>query len=892
MRYSLLLRWGQLFIVGVAGAAFLAIIAPVWIRGASAVDTYLRGAPHVPWLMLLLLVVLLGVAWGAGHRLAGSLGIRHFRRYPPFWVSGFIGAVALEALWAWVPASCPSPAADGRWMCVAWTLALAVAVIALGVTADVVGSSLRRLRARGDGHLLVSGPQANEPSIAVDFRAFQEWIREDDPIFSVRDDRFGLALVARRMVQRLSTGHPLPTIAVVGRLGAGKSSLRQLVTEGLCGTPNAPEIIQVGLWQYESTQAAAAGIIDSLVVRLGQHVNTLGISGLSARYIAAIEGASGLSGTVLQLLLGSRQPSEVLQSIDSIVEATGLDFIIWVEDLERFADDEDRRGPIRSLLYQLNQRPRISVILATTTLDARFDMEKLAKFVERIPDLGRHDVFRVLRTFVDGCRPRPIERVGERQGRKPLDFESTEIDDWFAAVELGSGDLTPAGSLAAICRTPRELKQALRHCFLVWDALRGEIDFDDVLIMSVLRETKPSVFSLIDDYAGALRMGEPSLEETKEKRPPTAFQVRLNALLEKDGDSRHVRQLIEFVFPKDQGAAPLQGMRSRARNYWQRFQAVPLLNDAERDQRLLSILTAFQADAQDAERLARYAIVCVDDMALYEFGGRLQRQQLEALLSAVVDALLNERLLPLDDEGHPSGLLTVWRLMVARRERKTKGETELTSLVISLVGRSLPVQLFLAHELAYWFGEHEGKRNDLVSRNDADKVRAAFEEQLLLHFGASATNPNAPQKLITALRGSRETLLKQVVWGLPRIRSDAHLQGLPFERWEAMRKTIVEAAALAPDVILGPIAWMVTKDLGPGAMDAKHRASFQQSVAERLFGLETLFGLFEQSEITSFRIPQTATAYECVKRSASDPRVRDGAPFGIGDSGPEDAEFH
>jgi hypothetical protein len=893
MSYSLLRRCGQLLLVGIGGAALLAITEPIWIGVATTVDLYLQGAPHVTWLATFLLLLVAG--WIADRRLPGILGIRHFRRYPPSWVAAFVGVVALEVLWAWVPALSPVPE-GGDWGIAALTLAIAVAVIGLGVAADVVGSWLSRSVTRIGRQRLKFVDRTSVFSIAWDFPALQEWLRDDDPISSVRDDRFGLAAVARRIIQRVTVSDPLPTIAVVGRLGAGKSSLLHLVTEGLRRTPSTAEIVQIRLWQYDSTQAAAAGIIDSLLARLGQHVNTVGITGLSARYIAAIEGASGLSGTVLQILLGTRQPSEVLESIDPIVEATGVSFILWVEDLERFADDEDRRGPIRALLYQLDQRPRISVILATTSLDARFDVEKLARFVERIPDLSRHHAFRVLRAFVEGCRPRPMERPGKRRSREQLNFDTAEVDDWFAAVEVGSGDLTPAGSLTAMCRTPRALKQALRHCLFVWDALRGEIDFDDVLIMSVVRETKPDVFSLVDEYAASLRMGEPSMKELREekeaKKKPTAFNVRLNALLSKDVDSKHVRRLIEFVFPKEHDAAPLQGMRNRARNYWQRFLAVPTLKDVESDQELISILTAFQSGDEGAERLAHYVIASPDDTALHEFCGRLQQQELEELLSAAVDALLKMESMTSDDDGHPSGLLSIWRLMIAMRERNQMVETKIAILVPSLVQKCLPEQLFLAHELVHWFGEHEEKRNSLVSNSDSERVRAEFEGQLLLHFGSSAANPDAAHKLITALRGSRETLLHQALWGLPRIRSDAHSQGIPFERWDTVRQTILDAAAVAPEVMLGPIAWMVAKDLGPSTRDSKDRASFQRDVAERLFGLDILLKLFEQSALTSFHLAKTTTVYECVKRAASDPQVRNGLPYGIGDQGPEDAEYH
>jgi hypothetical protein len=131
-------------------------------------------------------------------------------------------------------------------------------------------------------------------------------------------------------------------------------------------------------------------------------------------------------------------------------------------------------------------------------------------------------------------------------------------------------------------------------------------------------------------------------------------------------------------------------------------------------------------------------------------------------------------------------------------------------------------------------------------------------------------------------------MLFHAVWGVPRIRNEEYLRGMPFNGWELFRETLLAAADIAPDVMLGPMSWLVTKHLGPGYSDSKDRASFVEATAERLFGADQLLGVFGRSDVSAFRSRQTELVYRCVKQAVTDPRVRGGAPYPDGDQ--EDAE--
>src|SRR4051812_11262032 len=68
---------------------------------------------------------------------------------------------------------------------------------------------------------------------AVAFDRLRVWLRTDDEIVYPEQDLFGHSAVAHRMAERLAQSEAtqlgrLPTFALIGPLGSGKSSVRRL----------------------------------------------------------------------------------------------------------------------------------------------------------------------------------------------------------------------------------------------------------------------------------------------------------------------------------------------------------------------------------------------------------------------------------------------------------------------------------------------------------------------------------------------------------------------------------------------------------------------------------------------------------------------------------------
>ena len=151
--------------------------------------------------------------------------------------------------------------------------------------------------------------------------------------------------------------------------------------------------------------------------------------------------------------------------------------------------------------------------------------------------------------------------------------------------------------MLSLCSSPRVLKQALRRCLEAWSRLAGEIDLDDVLVLSVLREAQPNAFALIQDSLHYLR-GHPS--GTTDEKADLAWRHSLDDLKVDESTRKAIEHIVKFAFGKDPTSKKPQGVwHNNHADYWERFLALPELEPAERDQPILKRMVSDGDDADD-----------------------------------------------------------------------------------------------------------------------------------------------------------------------------------------------------------------------------------------------------------------------------------------------------
>jgi hypothetical protein len=352
---------------------------------------------------------------------------------------------------------------------------------------------------------------------------------------------------------------------------------------------NAVEIVGVELWQFETTRAAVEGIIRALVTAVEAHVNAIALRGLPQAYVQLMTAAGGIWSALPQMQGVPATPFDTLARIDTIAIAIKHRFVVWVEDLERFApgagtnnvetpEDAERLNPIRALLLGLDRLSAVTVVTATTSLQTRFDVEKIARFVEGLPDLEPIYVARILARFRQGCIA-SYDDIDPRRDTASPSLEELGNEEMLAMVrQMPSWNRNPSitESLIHLCGTPRTLKQSLRVVLEDWALLHGEIAFDDLFVATILRTSQPDVFARVHSHVQTLKdqsrrsYGRDEDKQVALKLWEGAFQT----IPLPDYTRRAVGVAIRFLFPTTSGGSDtrhLQGVASPAHvDYWDR----------------------------------------------------------------------------------------------------------------------------------------------------------------------------------------------------------------------------------------------------------------------------------------------------------------------------------
>lgn len=385
-------RWADVLVLGLVSSGVAAYIVPKALCSGSAVRELPRWPVLAPCCIGILLLI-----W---RRIWPWLGLRHAFSYPPTWFASvfgllfLFGGILLRA--PVLPEGCypiwyEDPALSAYWLVITGSVLALIAVIpCLFLIGDPVVDCLRRSWKRP------------APPVAP---TFLEWLASDAPIRTREEDRFDLAPVVDQMTALL-TGPGTPSVALIGQLGAGKTSVRDLVTR--CLNPRTHRIVHIGLWPYESVDAAIAGVLRGLTTALAAFTSTEILTWVPEDYVDLIEDVAGPWKKLIRFGR-SDGPGTQLKRIDQIGVALGIKIILWVEDLERFSGMSEstqqpeylRLGPLRALLGELSQLQSVQVVLASSAVDSRFDLEKLAQHVLTIPTPDRALVARTVRQHRD-----------------------------------------------------------------------------------------------------------------------------------------------------------------------------------------------------------------------------------------------------------------------------------------------------------------------------------------------------------------------------------------------------------------------------------------------------------------------------------------------------------
>lgn len=718
---------------------------------------------------------------------------RLWLRYPPLFFAVLIALVLVDIA-RWLD-GVAAPMFFEHWPWEHAAVAL-IALIAAGVCARWQAVGRNAPPAPGQRVVGPAGPRGavseDQPAPQPAWEAIAAWARREQPVDPSEEDFFDRKPLVRR-VARLLRGNDVG-IGLLGPMGSGKSSVIARVKHHVRDA-TGPRLwfCDVHCWGLERSEFAPVHVLSRAVGEVGRHVDVSTLRGLPEHYQRFLTGEpSGWGTWVAGLLVPTRDPAEGLEQLSQVLEAVGARLVICIEDAERAGADFDPQH-IQRLLWMLRQKRGISFVIAADLKVARFDFSKVCDHTEVLPRVDAEQVTHLLRSLQDHCESASfVEPLAQRQ-----DVLGTQAFDpaWGAIARVfGRGELVAA--IAELLDTPRQLKGLVRRVHRIWLSLKGEIDLEDVIVATVLREGAPDAFDFLLRNLDAVRHEYGDFHQEKKTLLEKAWSGVLAgashaAAIQKLVDALDLRALRRSSATADAGRLQRLAV-SWPTDYFRRLLAEEISDGESRDQEVLADMDGWLNGSNVmVERLlapprARYVAVW------RHFSGRIPDERLLSLGDPLLAGLLaRDRAC---SKGSDPALLAIReRLRMRAYPEQEDVEAWLTRHIVDAMHISLGFandiyRLWVVREdgvLPWPSGEH------VASQDPARRVRSAIVKTARLLFAEA-------ERLRAALDDARPYAIRELMAPPDRSVRDTHLDADMVRDWAWMAPALLELMGTGP----------------------------------------------------------------------------------------------
>ena len=897
-------RFWSMILCGFAAAALFGLMQPLF--QSDFVDLILTRLGALGGTPLVACFVVASLIWagkaGYGRRI-GFLGTKNFFQFPPLWLA--VG-VALASLYAidWLIydfAVRNEMCASVSWwiwddLCRFDTRAQATALVMAGLLIWFLLLAEQDWSAMSQKEKTPELDEAAEKPVdlnelAQDVDKLIAWFENDDPITDPKQDAFGHGRVAKRIADRLAKlatkemdASQIST-ALIGPIGSGKTTIMRLVQKDLQSRPDVMGkvvVIDISLWPYTTAEAAVRGIIELITKELGKHINSLGLSKASRNYIRAVQSAGGWFGAFGHLLDGNDDPAGILEKLDEAANAIGLRIVVWIEDQERFitpvhADSTERAAalrkgmsqlaPMHALLYLIDQCKDIGIVWADVDTGVRFDRHKLTRYQEKVPGLSPNEVRKMIwplrDSFMAGRYGRFIDSADEETRKVFRQPKGSIAEMVFSNLMDRDGmPLTAARAVTEVIQTPRMLKDVLRLFHDQWRLVWGDLDIDDLLVMSVFQSVRPELVDFCRREYETMSDGleRSSYAESRDTKSPARViaNADLDLILPPLEEPRKdpFRSLLNFVFPTSPSHWRHEALRkpqgvARGSEYWETFDHLERPKRAASDQEVLRAVRDFVNG--DEEQLLELILDGEKGGRVSAFADPIPREHLPRLFETLMRRVIS-RSASLSSRDREAPISSFVGLI----HQNQPESQEMVAVIIRIIDELLPDHWPLAFEMTSQFNGSgdtavlEGKHRSAMNRHLCQRVIVVLKD-------------SSPQTLIDALEQGDEFLL---VWtfGASHV-TPADRKEVSESEWEAFIDVVMSAARLSPEVVLPQVANVIISDRTP------RQTERSRIVRERLsswFGnhRDPLLELFRQTPTPKNLKGQGRSIYEDTRHDA------------------------
>ena len=582
-----------------------------------------------------------------------------------------------------------------------------------------------------------------------------QWLHKEEAITEQAQDFFDMAVQARN-ISRVLLAKQLKTVALVGEYGSGKSSILKMVNDYLKpGNHNKLDqnngndkvdgiTCMVDGWGF-AKGSTAEHILECAINELSKHVDVSGLRIVPEQYAAAMGSAGNVFLKIIAALATCwKSPLHILERIDNVLTAIDKRLIIFLEDVDRNKNEEVFFNEIAALLDSLRQLKQVSFVLA---IGQKYDTEevliKTAEHVENVPRLNRIDVLDTLNTFRSHCmklRPDIINTI-------PKEFRGDRMgwgrfENILYLPSMYDGSSKPLDAIEELTSNPRVLKHALRRTLTVWEKLPGEIDFDDLLIVNVLKVVDERIFSFIDKNIsqlctlvkgnnkeeGKLRQGLQAEYEHATKKAEYNFDAASNlayALFPGFAGENTADRSLRQDLTSYQHVA-----NDYPTKYWERIKRGELYYNEIPDCDILKALKQWNEDFESkAFRNMEMVKALSNDERIYkkahQFKSLISRDCLQKAASKQFDITLKEHRNKASSEVCPAA--STWFLL-----KSGQADKQWQEWLLEEIKKALPISLRYVNELYhYWFDPKQDFNENLRARV-VEAAKKIFEDDPVL----------------------------------------------------------------------------------------------------------------------------------------------------------------
>lgn len=380
---------------------------------------------------------------------------------------------------------------------------------------------------------------------------------DDKPIEKPEDDRFGFDTFSSAIATSIA-GNKQPegtVVAIHGPWGTGKSSIVNLIKHHLATEPEAKdiEVLNFNCWWFKGEEALALeffrqlyGVMDQAdvekakdaVSKLGSRILSGSSSFVGAAINLAAPGIGGAASSGMNLLADLIKQDKTVESFHTEVSEALIQcdkrYLIVIDDIDRLSPEEALL--IFRLVKSVGRLPKVMYLLA-------YDRDIADNIVsQRYPSEG----------------PQYLKKIVQAGFDIPLPPKSSLTNSLLEFLnDLWKDQETPEtrhfwnlfhDAVSPQIKSPRDLIRVTNTLRISWQAVAGEVDPVDFLVLETLRVQQPKVYAALK--ANKHRHTNGGLDHQYQQHDAVAATYEELFVSEFAGEEREaMKQALRRLFP-------------------------------------------------------------------------------------------------------------------------------------------------------------------------------------------------------------------------------------------------------------------------------------------------------------------------------------------------------